>query len=148
MMLPMFAAAGGGGPVSHFSGTISKYVTGAVACTVTATFETDGTVTGSESGPAGTFSNGASGDTWYEPTLAGIGSSYWIRATLTSGSTPSTGTLDTWQQLTSSKSVGYNSGTGGAVSSRGGTVLFEISKTSGGAVVCSGSYVFYVERET
>ena len=68
-MLPIFAAAGGGGPVSHFSGTISKYVTGAVACTVTATFETDGTVTGSESGPAGTFSNGASGDKWSAPTL-------------------------------------------------------------------------------
>lgn len=148
MMLPMFAAAGGGGPVSNFAGNITKYVTGASACSVTVTFETDGTVTGSEGGPAGTFTNGAAGDTWYEPTLAGIGSSYWIRATLTTGSAPSTGTMNTWQQLTSPLAWSYNSGTGGAVSSRSGTVLFEISKTSGGAVVCSGSYVFYAERET
>lgn len=147
-MLPMFAAAGGGGPVSNFAGNITKYVFGASACSVTVTFETDGTVTGSEGGPAGTFINDAAGDTWYEPTLAGIGSSYWIRATLTSGSAPSTGAVGAWEQLTLSKAWNYNSGTGGAVSNRSGTVLFEISKTSGGAVVCSGSYVFFVVRET
>lgn len=140
--------AAGGGVVSHFAGNITKFVAGAVACSVTVTFETDGTVTGSEGGPAGTFINGAAGDKYFTPATPGIGSSLWLRATLSSGSTPSSGTMGTWQQVTSPRAYTYNSGTGGAVSNRGGTVLFELSKTYGGAVVCSGSYDFYAERET
>lgn len=36
---------------------------------------------------------------WYEPPQAGVGASYWARATLVSGSTPGGSALNTWIAL-------------------------------------------------
>lgn len=46
-------------------------------------------------------SNGTSGAgaNWGTPTTSGAGANYWIRATLSSGSTPSGSALNTWHQL-------------------------------------------------
>ena len=131
-------------------GSMSSSNFGTAAATATVTLQTDGTITGSTSnGNLGT-NNGALGDYYYSPTTAGIGNSRWMRYTLTTGQTPNIGSLvaGTWYQLSTPRSIGYNSGTAGAFSSRSGTVLIEISATSGGAVIASGSYSFQVDRES
>ncbi len=134
------------GPVSQFGGLMSaSRVPSSTAATASVTFDTDGSVTGSLGGTI--TSNGASGDLWYSPETASIGSSYWIRATTSSGQAPSTGTMNTWLQLSTGRVWSYTSG-GGSLGTRTGTVLFEISSASGGSpVVCSGSYTFDVYNE-
>lgn len=140
-------ASGGAGP-TDFGGTISSYRFGASASSCTATLNTEGSIDGSWSGDSG--SDTISSDNWYYPNLAGVGASYWVRATLSAGSTPSSGSgTGTWLQLNATRSWTYNSGTGGAVSSRSGTLLLEVSTSSGGTpVVCSGSISFDAERES
>lgn len=135
-------------PVSQFGGSMDSFRFGASSSSCQVTFQTDGSVTGSFSGTSG--SNEASGDIWYSPVTANIGNNYWIRGTVTSGSTPSSGqAVNTWLALSSARGWTYNSGTGGAVSNRSGTMLFEISPSSSGTpVVCSGSFNFTAERES
>lgn len=87
---------------------------------------------------------------WYTPDpTVGIGSSYWIRATLTSGLAPSSGpALNTWHALSAVRSWTYTAAGGGGSSTRSGTLLFEISSSSGGSpIVTSDSVMFSVNRE-
>lgn len=141
----------GASPVSLFGGNLVAagfpYV-GAVTITLTA--GTDGTFSATATVDAAiSFTNDAAGDLWFAPAEAGIGTAYWVRATLTSGSAPSSGTTGAWQQLSTARAWAYNSGTGGPSSSRSGTLLLEISSDSGGAsIVASGSYYIEASRES
>jgi hypothetical protein len=138
--------AGGSGPVADFSGSdVTAYRAGALASSCSLFFNADGSFGSSYSGDIG---GGPSGN-WYRPSQSGIGAGYYIRATLQSGQTPSSGGTGTWDSLTAGKTYTYNSGTGGSVSSRRGTVLFEISpNVSGTPVVGSGTFSFTAERES
>lgn len=140
-------AGGAKGPISDFGGSMNATrVPSSTAATATVTFNTDGTVSGTI---GGTGSNGATGDRWYQPTESGIGSGYWIRATLSSGLSPNNGNpgVGTWLALSSGRTWGYTSG-GGTLGTRDGTLLFEIASDSGGStVVCSGSFSFSVYNE-
>ncbi len=73
---------------------------------------------------------------WYAPQTAGIGSSYWVRATRISGNTANwTGTLDTWLAISTARTFGY---TGVAVS-RSGYYRFEFSTSATGTPIVSTS---------
>lgn len=137
----------GRGPVDQFGGTMSStLVPSSSAATATVSFYADGYLSGSING---TGSNGASGDNWFMPNETGIGSSYWIRATLSSGSTPNNGNpgIGTWLQLNTTRTWGYSSG-GGTIGTRTGTLLFQIASDSGGTnIVASGSFDFSVYNE-
>lgn len=68
---------------------------------------------------------------WGTPTTAGAGNSYWVRATLSSGSTPS-GTLNTWLQLSTTRgwSVFRSSSSVGTTTS---VLTIQIATDSGGS---------------
>lgn len=82
-------------------------------------------------------------DDWYLPNTTGIGSSYWIRTTLTSGDAPNIDSgLNTWLALSTARSWGYSSG-----NSRSGTFLAEIASDSGGTnIVGSGTFSVVLEE--
>lgn len=132
------------GPVSNFGGSMASFKVGSAASDCFVTFNTDGTITG---GGDGVTLDEATGDTWFSPIGDASITSYWVRATLTSGDAPSSGSTGVWQQMTGSRLWGYISGTGGVSAQRSGTLLFEFSATSGGPVVASGTYNFDASRE-
>jgi hypothetical protein len=63
-------------------------------------FLADGTVTGTYLGGFKT----AGSSNWYSPTTPAIGSSYWIRFTVTAG-TSTTNTASTWTQLSATRNI-------------------------------------------
>lgn len=137
-------ASGGAGP-TDFGGTLYRSNFGST-CSASLTVGSDGSF--SVGGTGSIVSNTIGSDAWYYPNLAGVGSSYWVRATLSSGSTPSTGTMGSWQQLSSGRTWSNSSG-GGAFGSRTSTILFEVSTSSGGTpVVCSGTVTITAEHES
>lgn len=79
---------------------------------------------------------------WFRPNAAGIGSSYWIRATLVSGDVPTSGTMGAWLALSAVRAWGL-SVTNGIKTSQ---LLIEIAADAGGAaVVTSGTLTMAVE---
>jgi hypothetical protein len=64
---------------------------------------------------------------------------YYLRATLDSGDSPSLGTLNTWQALSSSRTYAWEAGPGFDVAI--GTIKVEIATDSGGTnIVATGYY--------
>jgi hypothetical protein len=131
--------------VSSFGGNVVKNVLSTSACSAGVRFNPDGTCTGTQSGPAGTFTDQATGDRWFSGTPP---AGYLVVATLTLGSAPTTGTLNAEVALSGSPVWSYNSGTGGSSSTRSGTIRFDIRATSGGATVASGSYFIEASRDS
>lgn len=131
----------------NFGGSVEAYrVSASGAAAVSVAFQADGSIalTRTESVQSTTYAS------WYDANEAGIGAGYWIRATLQSGSAPSSGlVLGTWYQLSAERSWTYTTTTTGAINTRAGRLLFEISSDSAGsAIVCSGSYDISATRET
>jgi hypothetical protein len=75
---------------------------------------------------------------WFFPVATGIGSSYWVRATVTAG-TFSSGTVDTWLALSSARSwsVIRNAPPG----SKSCTATYEIASDSGGTTIVSSASI-------
>lgn len=84
------------------------------------TFNTDGSLsnTGSDNDVAAS---------WYTRVITGIGSGYWIRMTKNSGDSPTSGTLNTWQQLSSARTWEWDMANAEA------NVKLEIATDSGGS---------------
>lgn len=81
---------------------------------------------------------------WYLPTQAGIGSSFWIRATLLSGTSP--GNLNTWFALSSAR-IWTRSASPNAFNTS--TLLIEISTTNSAAgIVTDGTYSMEADANT
>lgn len=141
--MAMMGSAGGG--PTNFGGTINRDRFGTANNTATAGFDNDGNL---YIGGTGTVvADTISADHWYFPNAAGVGPLHWIRATLSSGSTPTSGTMNTWTSLTSAQQWTNNSG-GGSAGNRTSTILFEISTSSGGSpVVCSGTVTITASHE-
>lgn len=82
---------------------------------------------------------------WYSPTTANVGQSYWIRATLQTGVAPTTissDVLDTWLPLTTLRSWVYTVANG----VKAGTLRIQIAADSAGSsIVFDVLYTFYVE---
>lgn len=93
-----------------------------VAPAASLTLNTDGTM--SATGNISTV-----GANWGTPTTTGIGASYWARMTKNSGANPTTGTLNTWLQLSSQRVWSWQSDPNDA------NVTLEIATDSGGSNV-------------
>lgn len=86
---------------------------------------------------------------WFTPTQSGIGGSYWVRATLVSGDTPTGSGLNTWLPLSGVRTWTLTAPSGGAFSSRRCTLQIQIASDAAGAnVVTSGATTLSVERES
>lgn len=132
--------------VNQFGGTLDTSRIGTAATSITLNFSSDGSVS---AGLTGTQNfNGAQGDLWFNPPTSGVGNGYYILATLTSGTTPNSGVMGTWQQLNVNRSWVVNSGTGGGSSYKSSTILFQISNAPGGTVLASGTFSMTAQRET
>lgn len=80
---------------------------------------------------------------WGVPNSAGVGAGWHVRATLASGSTPSSGTMGTWLQLNTPRSWGNTQGSPGT---RTSTITFELSNDGGSTVYSSGSVILTADR--
>lgn len=99
---------------------------GATQATSTASLNTDGTVD----------INGSLDDrNWYDPTTVGIGSSYWVRATLLTGDMPSGSALNTWLQLNSVRSWSLTTTGTAVVRTKLCQLKLEFAADSGGALI-------------
>jgi hypothetical protein len=106
-------------------------------------FYTDGTLQGFRQGNVQVWTRN-----WFTPTQAGIGGSYWIRATLVSGTAPTGSALNAWLALTAVRGWTLTAPAGGAFASRACTLQIQIASDSAGAnVVTSGASNLFVERE-
>jgi hypothetical protein len=124
---------------TNFGGTLYIFQTDPTHwAAATVLFGTVGDIAGQGGGYfESVITNTLSGTNWYVPTTFGIGSSYYIRATLSSGSTPS-GSLGTWSALTSDAVWTINASGAGALAEC--ELFIEISSNSGGSpVVASGN---------
>ena len=98
----------------------------------TVQFNSDGTIllTASNTTP------GFGPSSWYATPVAGVGSSYWIRWTLTAG-TFTTGTAGSWLSLATGASVGKAVGSG--VGAASATFTVQIASDSAGTTILSTS---------
>lgn len=126
-------------------GSVLKSLTNATAstqriagnCTAAVLFRVDGSIGSSHNN--GTPISSID-DRWCNPEGNPAAS---IRATLTSGTTPTSGTLNTWLSLSSTNSWGNTTTATGIVTS---TLLIEISLNGGTTVATSASYTITAER--
>lgn len=111
--------------------------------TATITFNADGTISGTTAG----FASHTFADNWYKPTTSSIGNSYWIRATVATGTnltSPSSGTTGTWLQLSSARAW---SNTISSVTNKQTRLNIDIASDSlGSNIVASGIYYLKVYR--
>jgi hypothetical protein len=109
-------------------------------------FSSDGSVIGSAGSNAGetVIIDTLSGENWYVPNTTGIGSSYWIKATVTSGAQPSGTSVGLWVSLSSTASWGNFASGDGSVSSS--TLFVQISSSATGTpVVASGNVTLIIQ---
>lgn len=102
------------------------------------TFESDGRVTyiGNFPPPEGR---------WYDPPLSGIGAVHWIRATLTAGTNPTSGTMGTWLSLSAGQFwQNFQAPTG----ARSSTITFEIATDSSGTNIVATKTGVVIDAES
>ena len=103
-------AARGASPFRGFTGGLTAdFAVSPGTATATTALQTDGSVTHATSSQPGTFLN------WYLPNTGGIGSSFWVRATIISG-TFTSGTAGSWLQLNAARTWTRNQLVVGAAS--------------------------------
>jgi hypothetical protein len=130
-------------PYTYLGGPTITYVssTPGVAASLQFSVRGDGVINDFGTYVTRSVVNGTMPQSWYQPNTASIGSSYWVRLTIVSGSTPGSGTVGSWLALSSTQTWIWTSATTG-VSTVGATVLVEISTSAGGSpVVTSGTYI-------
>lgn len=132
----------GGTGAGGFGGSVAVSRLGG-ACTARASFNSDGSLTGSTGGVGTLDTDTVTGDNYWTPTTTGIGATLWLRATLTSG-TFTSGTAGTWQALTTG--LIFTRASPGGVGTNIVTATFEIATDSGGAnIIASGSITLSAE---
>jgi hypothetical protein len=137
-ILGIFFGAGGGGIVSPLPGGTFSGTTAGSTATVGMTFTTAGDVNRDFGGS--TFQH-----RWYNPNTTGIGSNFWIRVTLSSGTTP-TGSLNSWLQLSTNRSWSVARPTVGTNTS---VLAVSIATDAIGAnIVATGSYTLSATRSS
>ena len=131
-----FAAPASGGPqgFNYVDNAFSTF--GDVSAGLT--FNTDGQVTGINTGK----------QNWFSPTISGIGSSYWLEVgTPTSGSF-TVGTINTRLALSSSRSFYVTTGGGGVIRTAQVVAPYNIyDAASGGTSVATGTLDFFAEYD-
>lgn len=125
--------SGGSSASSVYNGASAYWRSAGAGASVDVNINTDGTIT-----ETGTFVDASTGfpTRYYFPTTVGIGSSFWVRATLQSGSAWGTGNMGAWTQITSNQNWHMNVSHSG---DKANTTLFEFATDSGGLnIVASG----------
>ena len=118
--------------IADYDGQVVESIGVGLSASATATFSTTGACTGTISRSGLTFTK-----SWYAPNTAGIGTSYWVKATLTTGKTPSSGTMGAWTQITTNQAWTNSVAAGG---SRDSIVKFQIASDAGGVnIVYTGT---------
>lgn len=108
---------------------------------VTITLNTNGTTSVAKDADDETLINTTTN--WYTPTTTNIGTSYWVQATLVSGSAATSGTFGSRLQLNSARAWNWSTTT--AVGVKSGTVKFDFYDAStGGNLVGSVNATFTV----
>ena len=130
------------GPVNNFDGTTVEFQRPSATAVAAATFNTDGTCTGS--GVSSQVLNNLSGSIWYSGApVAGIGSSYWFRITHVSGDLLSSNNAAAWTQGTINISCSL------ALAITGNLGCFfrlDIAASAGGTILATGLVELAVER--
>jgi len=80
----------------------------------------------------------SSGSSWFAPATAGIGTSYWCKASLVSGQSPTFGATGAWIQLSTGPSWSNTTGTGSIGLTKTSTLRIDIAASSGGAILETG----------
>ncbi len=115
------AAGASGNPFAQFvGGAIQHFTVSPTNALAGITLNSDGSVSYNGSGPGGVA--------WFTPTSTGIGSSYWVRATLNSGSL-SAGTTGSVLSLSAGQSWSRNRTT---IGSSAANITLEIFADAGG----------------
>lgn len=122
-----------GGP-SNFGGTLWGYGE-SFAASVEVIFNTNGSIVGVVTDYS--ITDTINGDNWFAPNQTGIGSSYWIRATVVSGSITTGSPTGSWLSMSSTTSwTVFRFGAGSA----NAQLFIEISSSgTGSPVVASGT---------
>ncbi len=93
-------SGGTGGGIVTPLGSIALEDIRVTTATASITVNTDGSIS---------LNHGSGPSNWYSPSVAGIGSSYWVRLHVNSGSAPSSGSgTETWLQLTGLRSWSWS----------------------------------------
>jgi hypothetical protein len=130
-MMGFTNAGAAGGPTSGYDAATAGALNIGGTASVTLDVNTNGTITQSVTGtPTGSMPSA-----WYTPTTTSIGNSYWVRATLNSG-TAVTGTVGSWLALTAARSWTQSASGGNTVTS---VLSIDISSSATGTpVVATG----------
>lgn len=115
----------GGGNLAYTAWFVSWDSAIGVVSSASITLGSNGVV--SETGAAA--DNSSPGANWFSPTQTGIGSQYWVRATVTVGASTDTGTFGSWLSLSAGQSWGQNS----ATSTKSTTFTLEFATDAAGA---------------
>lgn len=121
----------------NITGSVSSFDGSNTSASATFQYLSDGTCNGITN-PAGAENT----PDWAIPAFVGVGNDYDIRATLNSGSSPSSGTLNTWQNLNITR--GWNNNVG-SNTFRSSTLLIEIRPAGGGSTLASGTITITAE---
>jgi Putative phage tail protein len=95
-------------------------------------YNNDGSITGHRAPPSA----------WFLPLTAGVGSSYWVKATVVAGNTPSGNTTGSWLAA-SGNLVWYDSVTGGPGTGKDTQLQVQVATDSGGTNIVSNA-VHYI----
>ena len=128
-----FAVGGGGGTVSISNLTVSKTVIGSAA-TAAYRIDNDGTVKNHDLTTL---------ETWL---ISGLASDYEVRATLTSGTTPTAGTMGSWLNCGTDRTWSNTDNTANGVSVTS-TMLIEIRDVATSTVQDNASVTVEAERD-
>lgn len=109
---------------------------GTYNASISGRFNADGSISRIEHGVTTAAGN------WCSPNIAGVGASYWIRATLGSGVAPTTGTLGVWLSMAVDNAWGLTA----LNAFKRSNLLIEIAAdAAGSSIVTSGNLDLYVE---
>lgn len=123
-------------------GLVSSLTLSPANANATLNFNSDGTVSSSHNGSGLDVSHN-----WHLNPAGGVGTNFWVRATVSAGTTPTSGTVDSWLQLSSNRSWANADAVANGLSVTS-TLTIEIATDSGGSnIVTSGSYTVVAEKD-
>lgn len=127
----------GGGAVSLVGAAVGDDILQPATASCSFTFGTDG---------AGTFTGNLSpaSTPWFTPLTAGIGSSYWVKVTLNTGTAPGGDVTGSWLALSSARSWSLTRAINGTVSNN---LTVQIASDAAGAnVVATATFTMTATR--
>jgi hypothetical protein len=135
----------GSGNISAFGGTYARTSLSPSNASADISIDNNGGFSTSGSGGVSTIDT-ISADSWFFPEATGVGNNYWVRATLTGGSAPSSGSgTGTWLALSSNRSWANSQS---VIGTRTSTLLLEIAADAAGTIIVnSGTIIITATKD-